>query len=317
MSWRDIPSPLVVIVGPTAVGKTEIAIQVAEKLGAEAEIVSADSRLFYKGMDIGTAKPTWEERQRIPHHLIDVAEPNEIWSLAVYQRAAKVVIADIHRRGHLPILVGGTGQYVRAVIEGWDIPPQPPDETLRKALESWAQEIGPEGLHQRLRLLDARAASKIDPRNVRRTIRALEVIFRTGKRFSEQRRRVEVCYSLLIIGLRRPRPELYQRIDARIEQMLAQGFVEEVRSLLEQGYSPDLPPLSAIGYREIIEYLSGKITLEEAVVLMKRRTRDFVRRQAAWFRQDDPEIHWLDVTDHVVEDIIAMINKRESWKIKD
>ncbi len=313
MFWREVPYPVVVIIGPTAVGKTEIAIQVAQHLGAE--IVSADSRLFYRGMDIGTAKPSMEERQRVPHHLIDVAEPDEVWSLALYQQEAARIIANIHQRGKLPLLVGGTGQYIRAMIEGWEIPPQAPDTQLRNALERWAQEIGAETLHKKLRVLDPAAAQVIDPRNVRRTIRALEVIFRTGRRFSEQRQRKQVPYSFLIIGLKRPRSDLYRRIDQRIEQMLAQGLIDEVRMLLAKGYSPDLPPLTAIGYHEIIQYLKGEISLDEAVVLMKRRTRNFVRRQVAWFREDDSRIHWLEVNEQTVGRILDLIMDKRAWLI--
>ncbi|MGB9896772.1 tRNA (adenosine(37)-N6)-dimethylallyltransferase MiaA, partial [Thermanaerothrix sp.] len=309
----EIPRPLVVIVGPTAVGKTEISIQVAERL--DAEIVSADSRLFYRGMDIGTAKPSSEERQRVIHHLIDVAEPDEVWSLALYQREAARIIEEIHQRGKLPLLVGGTGQYVRAIIEGWEIPPQAPDHRLRETLERWAKEIGAEELHRKLRLLDPAAAQAIDPRNIRRIIRALEVILGTGKRFSEQRRRGKVPYSLLIVGLKRPRTELYKRIDERIEKMIHEGLVEEVKALLAKGYSPELPPLTAIGYHEIIRYLRGEITLDEAITLMKRRTRDFVRRQATWFREDDPRIHWLEVNEGTVNEILVLVEDKTAWQI--
>jgi tRNA dimethylallyltransferase len=181
ISHLEVRSPLVVIAGPTAVGKTEIALRLAERLGGE--IVSADSRLFYRGMDIGTAKPSREEIQRVPHHLIDVALPDERWSLAVFQQAAQQAVAEIHARDRLPLLVGGTGQFVWAVIQGWDIPAQVPDTRLREALERWAAQLGPYGLHQRLFVLDPDAAAFIDPPNVRRTIRALEVIFRTGTAF--------------------------------------------------------------------------------------------------------------------------------------
>src|SRR5574342_266739 len=217
--------PLVLVVGPTAVGKTELAIQLAERLNGE--IVSADSRLFYRGMDIGTAKPTAEECARVPHHLIDVADPDEIWSLAVYQQQASKIIADIHAHGKLPFLVGGTGQYVRAVTEGWTPPQVKPDKRLRDELERLAlskvegmkDEKGADWLHARLRQLDPLAAEKINGRNVRRTIRALEVILTTGRRFSEQRRQSNSPYNLLTIGLKRPRAELYQRVDERIEAM--------------------------------------------------------------------------------------------------
>ena len=297
--------PLIILLGPTAVGKTEISLHLAERL--DGEIVSADSRLLYRGMDIGTAKPTPAEQARVPHHLINVAEPDQIWSLALYQREARRTIAAIHERGRLPFLVGGTGQYVRAVKEEWDIPPAAPHPLLRSILEQWAGKVGQEGLHARLAMLDPQAANQIDPRNLRRTMRALEVIFLTGKLFSEQRQRGESPYRTLQIGLVRPRSELYERVDARIEAMLAAGLVDEVRELLAQGYSPDLPTLSAIGYREIIAYLKGSITLDEAVTLIKRATRVFVRRQANWFKVNDPGIHWFEVSKQSVDEIEALI----------
>lgn len=283
--------PLIVLVGPTAVGKTAVAIELAERLGGE--IVSADSRLFYRGMDIGTAKPSLAERRRVPHHLIDVAEPWEVWSLAVFQQQAWQAIADIHRRGRLPLLVGGTGQYIRAVIEGWQAPPVPSQPALRQALERWAAEIGPAALHARLALLDPQAAAKIDYRNLRRTVRALEVIFSTGQRFSQQRQSGQRRYDCRIFGLHLPRPELYARIDARVEAMLAAGLVQEVQRLLKSGCSPELPTLSAIGYREICRHLAGELSLPEAVQQIKRQTRVLVRRQANWFKADDPQIQWV------------------------
>jgi tRNA dimethylallyltransferase len=301
----DFLPPLVVIVGPTAVGKTEISIQLAERLAGE--IVSADSRLFYRGMDIGTAKPTRAELARVPHHLIDVAGPDQVWSLAVFQQAAYQAIAKIHARGRLPFLVGGTGQYIRAVTEGWQIPKVKSSLPLRQALENWAAEIGPDELHDRLTALDPEAAAKIDYRNLRRTVRALEVILRTGQQFSAQRTKGVPPYRSLQIGLTRPRKELYARVDARIDAMLADGFVDEVRELLGQGYSPDLPTLSAIGYREIVAHLKGKTSLQEAVKLIKRHTRQFVRRQANWFKEDDPNIHWFKVEPNTVAEIEQLI----------
>jgi tRNA dimethylallyltransferase len=292
-------------VGPTAVGKTEVALQLAERMNGE--IVSADSRLFYRGMDIGTAKPTREELRRVPHHLIDVANPDETWSLALFQSAANQAIEDIHFRGRLPFLVGGTGQYVWSVIENWEIPAQEPDPRLRAALEHWAQEIGPIALYERLRSIDPEAATHMEPRNVRRTVRALEVLFHTGRRFSEQSLKGESPYSWKIVGLIRPRDELYRRVDARIEAMIAQGFVEEVRTLLERGYSPELPTLSAIGYREITQYLQGKMTLDEGVVGIKRLTRAFVRRQANWFKQADPRIRWFRCGDETIDEIAKFL----------
>jgi len=301
----DTQPPLITIVGPTAVGKTEIAIQLAEKL--DGEIVSADSRLFYQGMDIGTAKPTLDQRQRVPHHLIDISTPDHMWSLALFQAEARRAIASIHSRQRLPFLVGGTGQYIHAVIEGWQVPAVEPHPKLRQALEDWAAQISPVGLHSRLAILDPKAAQRIDPRNLRRSVRALEVILSTGRLFSEQRQRSPGLYHSLMIGLNRPRDELYARVDTRIDSMLENGLVEEVRTLLGCGYAPDLPTLSAIGYRQIIAYLLGKISLEEAIVQIKRQTRVFVRRQANWFKPDDPNIHWFNVTSVTVEQIESFI----------
>ena len=300
--------PLVLIVGPTAVGKTEFAIRLVERL--QGEIVSADSRLFYRGMDIGTAKPTLKERARIPHHLIDVADPDETWSLAVFQQAATKVISDVHVRGRLPFLVGGTGQYVRAVAEGWKPPEVQPNSRLRVVLESLANDKGIFWLHEGLAKIDPISATKIDPRNVRRTIRALEVILTTGRLFSEQRGQSTSPYWLLTIGLKRPRTELYKRIDERIESMFAAGFLDEVKLLLERGYSTDLPTMSAIGYRECIRIIKGKSSIEQAKVEMRRATRAFVRRQANWFKEDDPSIHWFEAGQenavNLVEDFIRL-----------
>jgi tRNA dimethylallyltransferase len=304
MNPEGLP-PLLVILGPTAVGKTEIAIRLAESLGGE--IVSADSRLFYRGMDAGTAKPSLAERARVPHHLIDVADPDETWSLVLFQQEARRAIQEIHARGRLPFLVGGTGQYIRAVTEGWQAPAAQPDPRLRGVLETWAAQIGPLGLHERLAQLDPQAGEQIEARNLRRTVRALEVILSTGRRFSAQRRRGETPYRLLTLGLNRPRPELYARIDARIEAMFAAGWVDEVRGLLAQGYSPELPSLSAIGYPQVIDYLQGKSTYAEAVMLIKRLTRQFVRRQANWFKENDPQIHWFPAGERTLEAMEGVI----------
>lgn len=283
--------PLILIVGPTAVGKTELAIQLAETLNGE--IVSADSRLFYRGMDIGTAKPSPAEMARAPHHLIDIVNPDETLSLAVFQQQAREIIADIHKRGKLPFLVGGTGQYIRAVTEGWIPPEVVPNESMRNVLEKMREERGKEWLYEALRSLDPEAAEKIDARNYRRTIRALEVIFTTGRKFSAQRGQGDAPYHLVTIGLMRPRMELYQRVDERIETMFAAGLLDEVQGLLDKGYSPSLPSMSAIGYRECVGVIKGKLTTEQAKTEMKRITRIFVRRQANWFKESDPRIHWF------------------------
>ena len=308
MPLADSRPLLIVILGPTAVGKTGLAIELAQRLNGE--IVSADSRLFYRGMDIGTAKPTEQELASVPHHLIDVADPDDTWSLALFQREAYQAIETIHGIGKLPFLVGGTGQYIRAVtVEGWEIPKQAPDDSLRNILENWGEDIGSEGLYQRLQLLDPEAANKIDSRNLRRTVRALEVTLRTGVRFSTQRRKGSAPYQLLQIGLSRPRDELYKRIDQRIEKMLADGFVEEVQALLDAGYSPELPAMSAIGYSQIGTHLEGETSLEEAVVEIKRLTRQFVRRQANWFKPDATDIHWFDMNEGAVDAVEEAVRK--------
>ena len=298
---------LILIVGPTAVGKTEISIQLAERLNGE--IVSADSRLFYRGMDIGTAKPTTEEQARVPHHLIDIKNPDETLSLAVFQQKALEIIDDIHTRSKLPFLVGGTGQYVRAVTQGWTPPEVQPDEQLRDELEKMKEVRGAYWLHDKLKGLDPEAADKIDPRNYRRTIRALEVIMTTGKRFSEQRGISDSPYRLATIGLTRPREELYQRVDARIDMMFANGFVDEVKGLLDRGYSPSLPTMSAIGYRECVSVIKGELTEGQAKVQIRRATRVYVRRQANWFKESDPNIHWFKVKENIVDAIEKYIRE--------
>ena len=303
--------PLVLIVGPTAVGKTELAIQLAKKMNGE--IISADSRLFYRGMDIGTAKPSRAELARVPHYLIDIVDPDETLSLAVFQQKAKNIIADIHARGKLPFLVGGTGQYVRAVTEGWTPPEVIQNARMRDELERMKNENSAEWLHAKLRTLDPEAAAKIDARNVRRTIRALEVILTTGRKFSDQRGQVDTPYKLITIGLTRPRPELYQRVDERIDAMFANGFVDEVKGLLEKGYSPTLPSMSAIGYRESVSVAKGLLTEDQAKVEMRRVTRNFVRRQANWFKESDPNIMWFKVEDGVMEKVEAYIRQSSQY----
>ncbi len=299
--------PLILIVGPTAVGKTEIAIQLAERLNGE--IVSADSRLFYRGMDIGTAKPTRAEQMRVPHHLIDIANPDEILSLAVFQQKARETITDIYTRKKIPLLVGGTGQYIRAVTEGWSPPEVKADERLRNELEKLKETKGLLWLHDKLKRLDPVAAEKIDARNYRRTIRALEVILTTGRKFSDQRGQSESAYHLITIGLTRPRAELYERVDQRIEAMFANGFLDEVKGLLQRGYSPALPTMTAIGYRECIRMVNGELNEEQAKVEIRRATRVFVRRQANWFKESDPNIKWFKATEGVVENIEVHIRQ--------
>jgi len=302
--------PLILIVGPTAVGKTELAIQLAQ--GLNGEIVSADSRLFYRGMDIGTAKPTKAERAQAPHHLIDVADPDETWSLAVFQQAAQAAIGDILARGKLPLLVGGTGQYVRAVTQGWVPPAVEPDPRLREVIEGLAAAYDPYWLHAKLAILDPVSAAKIDARNLRRTVRALEVIFTTGQPFATQRGLSESPYRLISIGLRRPRPELYERIDRRIDAMFENGLLDEVQGLLDKGYGAGLPTMSAIGYRECVAVLQGAMSLDEAKTQMKRLTRVFVRRQGNWFKEDDEEIRWFEMRERTRQEVEEYLHTTDS-----
>ncbi len=317
MPFTDISNPLCVIVGPTAVGKTELSIQLAERI--DGEIVSADSRLLYRGMNIGTAKPSLCDQTRVRHHLIDLIDPDNEFSLALYQAKAFSAIDDILSRNKLPILVGGTGQYIHAILYGWRIPTQKPNMQLRNALYRWAEEIGREGLHRRLSILDPEAARKIDVNNVRRTIRALEVIFGTGQLFSKQRQCQPTKYTTLIIGLTRSRQELYQRVDQRIMDMIDQGLIDEVKHLLALGYSPHLTGLSAIGYREMISYLNGEISLDEAIERMKRTTRRFIRHQANWFKLNDPNIHWFNISGNktIIDDIVQFVETPSNWKVNN
>jgi tRNA dimethylallyltransferase len=280
---------LLAIVGPTAVGKTEIGVRVGEEFGGE--IVSADSRQIYRGMDIATAKPTPDERARVPHHLIDIVNPDEDFTVAEYQGRAYAKIRDIFERGKKPLLVGGTGLYVRAVVEGLSIPRVAPNREHRRQLERQSANE----LYARLVELDPAASAKILPNNTRRIIRALEVIQATGKPISQLQTRQPPPFSTIQIGLTLPRAELYVLVDARIDRMVEQGLVDEVRALVARGYSFDLPAMTSLGYREIGQYLRGEIPFEEAIRLFKSNTRKFIRHQYNWFRPADPSIHWFDL----------------------
>lgn len=287
------PLPRVVfLVGPTGIGKSALAVALAQR--RQGEIISADSRLLYRGFDIGTDKPRPAARARVPHHLIDVTDPDHPWSLAEFQAAALECMHQIRSRGRLPLCVGGTGQYVRALLEGWEIPPAAPGAGLRVRLEERVAREGAAILYAELQQADPAAADRIDPRNVRRVIRALEVVESTGKPFSMLRRRGSVGFRPLVIGLNMPRPELYARVDARIDAMLAAGWVEEVRGLLARGFSPALPAFSALGYSQIVRHVQGELTIEECVIEIRRATRKLIRHQANWFRPGDPDIHWIE-----------------------
>lgn len=304
-TYKKAP-PLITIVGPSAVGKTELSIEVAQCI--HGEIVSADSRLVYRGMDIGTAKPDQTEQSRVPHHLIDIVQPDETLTLAEYQHQAYATINDILSRGKIPLLVGGTGQYVRAIIEGWSIPTVPPNTELREELETFANDFGAAALYNKLLELDPDAAIKIDYRNVRRVIRALEVTIEAGRPISQLQKKSPPPYRILQIGLIRPRPQLYKRIDERIDWMIGNGLVEEVKSLIETGYGLDLPAMSGLGYRQIGKYLLGELSLEDAIQLIRKETRRFVRQQNTWFRPDDPHIYWFDLNDSSMQDLVTYIS---------
>jgi tRNA dimethylallyltransferase len=290
-------TPLIAILGPTAVGKSALALKLAQEF--RGEIVSADSRQVYRGMDIGTAKPTAAEQQVVPHHLIDLVHPNEPFTLAEYQPLAYAAIAHIHARGNVPLLVGGTGLYVRAVLEGLSIPRVAPNPEQRAELEREDALV----LYARLQQRDPLAASKIDPRNKRRVIRALEVCAAAGRPISELQKHNAPNYRVLRIGLTMPRDKIYERINARVDQMIAAGLIEEVRALLVRGYAADLPAMSGLGYRQIAAYLTGKCMREEAIALLKRDTRRFVHHQYSWFRLDDVRIRWFDLSAADYEEI--------------
>jgi tRNA dimethylallyltransferase len=288
---------LVAIVGPTATGKSAIATELAVRLGGE--LVNADSRQVYRGMDIGTAKPTPADRRRVRHHLYDICEPTETYSLALYQSDARAALDAIWARGSFAWLVGGTGQYVWALLDAWTVPEVPPDPDLRAALTAIAESEGAEALHLRLREIDPIAADAIDARNVRRVVRALEVFQHTGVPISTWQTKGAPDFEYLLFGIDVPLAELDERIDTRVDHMFAEGFVDEVRALLAAGTPPDASSMSSIGYSQVLRHLTGEITLEAAVDETKRATRRLARRQSQWFRRDDPRITWVKDADDI------------------
>jgi tRNA dimethylallyltransferase len=285
-------TPLVVLLGPTAAGKTELALRLAQVFNGE--IVGADSRQIYRGLDIGSAKPTPEQQARARHHLIDVVAPDETLSLAGYLTLANAAIVDIAARGRLPLLVGGTGQYLTALTEGWQAPQVAPDPGLRAELEEYAREHGKQALYARLLAADPAAEAFVDGNNVRRVVRALEVTLTTGQPFSAQRQRVAPPYTVLQIGLTMAREALYARADARLDQMMAAGFLDEVRGLLAQGFDRRLPSLSALGYRQLAAHVLDGVALDAPLEQTRYATHDFIRRQITWFRGHDSGILWLE-----------------------
>ena len=291
MSGRP-PLALLALVGSTASGKTEAALALAEAL--DAEIVSVDSMLVYRGMDVGTAKPSLAERARVPHHLIDVAEPSEAFSVARYQEAATTAVQEIRARHHRPLLVGGSGLYFRAVVDELEFPGTDPN--ARADLESEAAALGAARMHERLMALDPVAAGRIEPKNVRRTVRALEVPAITGRPFSEFAEAWERYEPRAVraAGVRMTREVVLARIRERVRRMLDAGWLDEVRVLVEQGFGGWLTSTQAIGYAEMTRHLRGEMTRDEAVETTVKRTGNLARRQMAWFRRD-PRIRWFDV----------------------
>jgi tRNA dimethylallyltransferase len=283
--------PVIAIVGPTGVGKTELSLKIARQLNAE--IISVDSRQVYKGMDIGTAKPTNIELTKVPHHLIDVVDATEKFSLATYLEIARVAIRDIQNKGKLAILVGGSGQYMWALLEGWRTPAVPPNIKYREELIAVARNEGVQALYSLLSKMDPKAALSIGPRNERRLVRAMEVIHETGVQWSKQNRCAVSPYTAFIMGLTLPREELYRCIDKRVETMIKDGLVEEVVNLRNKGVSPSHPSMSSVGYRELMLYIDGAATIDEAIRNIKTNTHRFVRRQYSWFRLSDNRINWI------------------------
>jgi tRNA dimethylallyltransferase len=304
-----MPRGLIAIVGATATGKTALGIDLARAL--DGEIVNADSRQVYRGMDIGTAKPSPAEQSEAPHHLIDVVDPDEPFTLARFLSLANAALEDIWSRGRQPIVVGGTGQYVWALLEGWRVPRVPPDRELRARLEALAARYGADALVSELLDVDPVSAIAIDPRNVRRVIRAIEVTRATGRPFSAWQRKEAPAFEASIIGLRMEREALYCRIDQRVDAMMAAGFVDEVRRLNAAGFGCDLPSMASIGYRQVCAHLRGEVPLADAVTRIKTETHRLARMQRTWFREADPRIHWLDAASpHLLREALAVARNR-------
>jgi tRNA dimethylallyltransferase len=303
---------LLVLVGPTAVGKTKLSLELARIHGCE--IISGDSMQVYRGMDVGTAKISIEEQEGIPHHLIDIIEPDEAFSAASFQQYAKQLILDIQARGNLPFIVGGTGLYIESLCYQFEFSEASADEAFRLEQAAYLVEHGEQALHEKLRAVDPISAERLHPNNTRRVVRALEILHLTGITLSAQLagQQKQSPYDLCIIGLTMDRDLLYKRIEQRIDLMLEQGLVEEVRKLLDNGYTTDYVSMQGLGYKEIIRYLQNEYTLDEAVTLLKRDTRHFAKRQLSWFRHMK-DIHWVDVTEftnfsthlQMINDIIA------------
>ncbi len=298
-------TPLLVILGPTAVGKSKIAISLAERINGE--IISADSMQLYQGMDIGTAKPSLREQQLIPHHLIDLLKPDEPFNVFEYAKKAERIIRDIHRRKRVPILVGGSGLYIRAVVDSLFESPEI-DLSKKRAFLKRIKGVSTEKLYSELKKVDQKASQKIHSHDRRRIKRALEVFYATGIPISVlHQRKPARPFQTLIIGINRERKELYKRINERVKAIFAKGFIDEVKALLEKGYDENLNSMQAIGYKETITHLKGKRTLEETIELVKRNTRRFAKRQLSWFRKDK-RIKWIVMSNkEAPQEVVAKI----------
>ncbi|MCJ7841209.1 tRNA (adenosine(37)-N6)-dimethylallyltransferase MiaA [Lederbergia sp. NSJ-179] len=284
------------VIGPTAVGKTEISLQIAKQFGGE--IISGDSMQIYRGMDIGTAKIKLSEMKGIPHHLLDMKDPCESFSAAEFQKIVRKKIEEVHRRGHLPILVGGTGLYIQSVLYDYQFSDAPADFDFRKKMEEYVQAGQAMGLYNQLRSIDPEAAKKIHPNNHRRVIRALEIFYCTGKTMTEfQKSQQNIpLYNDVLIGLTMEREKLYHRIDQRVDKMIEEGLVEEVRDLIKKGVNLECQAMKAIGYKEIFDYLEARISYDQAITLLKKHSRNYAKRQLTWFR-NKMNAHWFDLDD--------------------
>lgn len=289
---KDLLNKLLVITGPTASGKSRLSMDLAEHYPIE--VVSTDSMQIYRYMDIGTDKPSAEDRQRVPHHLIDIKYPDEPWSVEEFQRLAQDAISDIHSRGRLPCVVGGTGLYVRALLQGYPLKDAPPDWTFRVKMRELALRMGNQAVHALLKDVDPEAYSSLHPNDLKRVIRALEYYRATGRPISERKLSSSPPpYDVLMLGILWERNELYERIDTRVEEQFRRGFVDEVRNLLDMGYSEELRSMQGLGYKEICYYLRGLTTLDETKELIKRNTRRFAKRQFTWFSREKG-IVWIE-----------------------
>lgn len=308
---NDANNPLVILTGPTAVGKTRLSVELAKRIGGE--IISADSMQVYRGMDIGSAKVTREETRGIPHFLIDELDPWEEFHVVRFQEYAKQYIREIQSRGHIPILVGGTGFYIQAVLYDIDFTENGGDTSYREELEQLAEERGAQYLHELLRQADPASAQAIHANNVKRVIRALEYFHETGEPISshnEQERQKSSPYTFAYFVLNEDRQNIYHNIDLRVDLMMEQGLLEEVRRLKEQGCTRNMVSMQGLGYKELLAYLEGELSLEEALRVLKRDTRHFAKRQLTWFRRER-EVIWVNKEQyhHSEEEILSfMIN---------